>query len=164
MCSSDLTGCTILLKKDLLRYALPFPERLAYHDWYLAVVAAKFSQITYISAALTKYRQHIAQDTGTKKPSKLQSLLIDKINRFRGKKIHRVIAYEKHLKNLNSIADVHVFKNEQQSIIDAKNYFENYLSSPIHLKTFLIGLKYSKNKYSKKNYLYVRNILDDIVG
>lgn len=162
--SNVVTGCTILFKKDLLRYALPFPERLAYHDWYLAVVAAKFSQITYISAALTKYRQHIAQDTGTKKPSKLQSLLIDKINRFRGKKIHRVIAYEKHLKNLNSIADVHVFKNEQQSIIDAKNYFENYLSSPIHLKTFLIGLKYSKNKYSKKNYLYVRNILDDIVG
>lgn len=162
--SNAVTGCTTLFKKDLLSYVLPFPERLAYHDWYLAIVAAKLNQILYISDVLTKYRQHIEQDTGTKKPSKLQSLFVDKINRFRGKKIHRVIAYEKHLKNLNSIINLRFFKNEQRTIIEAKNYFENYLSSPIHLKTFLIGLKYSKNKYSKKNYLYVRNILDDIVG
>ncbi len=53
-----VTGCTIMGNKKLLEIALPFPESLHNHDWWLALVAACSGKIHYIDKPLTKYRQH----------------------------------------------------------------------------------------------------------
>jgi hypothetical protein len=50
-------GHTSLLKKELLRYALPVPANMPYDSW-LAYTAASVSYITYVDEALTGWRQH----------------------------------------------------------------------------------------------------------
>lgn len=52
-----VSGHSILLKKDLLCYALPFPEGSWYDQW-LAYVAATKGSIDFIDASLVKYRIH----------------------------------------------------------------------------------------------------------
>lgn len=53
-----VTGCTIIAKKKLVKLALPFPNNLPMHDWYLAIIAAVNGKIDFVDESLIKYRQH----------------------------------------------------------------------------------------------------------
>ena len=55
-------GHSILLKKELLEYALPIPDKMPYDTW-LAYTAASISHIYYVDEPLTNWRQH--QDSFT---------------------------------------------------------------------------------------------------
>ncbi|MEO7984033.1 MAG: glycosyltransferase [Bacteroidota bacterium] len=50
-------GHTMLLKKELLAYALPIPAKIPYDTW-LAYTAASISQVNYVDEVLTYWRQH----------------------------------------------------------------------------------------------------------
>jgi glycosyltransferase involved in cell wall biosynthesis len=52
-----VTGHTILMKRDLLQLALPFPHD-GYYDWWLGFIALKAHKLTYLNKVLTKYRIH----------------------------------------------------------------------------------------------------------
>ncbi|MDR1195126.1 MAG: glycosyltransferase family 2 protein [Endomicrobium sp.] len=56
--SNSVTGCTLMLKKELLNTAIPFPKNTQYHDWWLAICAAKYGKIKYLDMPLVKYRMH----------------------------------------------------------------------------------------------------------
>ena len=51
-------GTTILLKSDLLKIALPIPDDVKYHDWWLTCVAASRNGCAYTDEILLFYRQH----------------------------------------------------------------------------------------------------------
>ena len=53
-----VTGCTCLFTKELLINALPFPNNLLLHDFWLGVVAKKTHGLKYIDMPLILYRQH----------------------------------------------------------------------------------------------------------
>ncbi len=55
--SNCISGHSMLFKRDLLKYILPFPN-LLYHDWWIAYIAALTGNIIYIAAPLVKYRIH----------------------------------------------------------------------------------------------------------
>ncbi|RTL02184.1 MAG: glycosyltransferase family 2 protein [Proteobacteria bacterium] len=56
---NNVTGCTIMITRDLLNHALPFPElKVMYHDHYLAIVAKKFDKLVKFKQPLVYYRQH----------------------------------------------------------------------------------------------------------
>lgn len=59
---NSVTGCTILMRRQLIPHVLPFPEQPQgdhwYHDHWLAVVAAHLGSIAHIREALVHYRQH----------------------------------------------------------------------------------------------------------
>jgi len=61
-----VTGCTILMNRELLDFALPVPEEALMHDWWLALCAAVFGHIEYIDEPLVKYRQHGKNEVGAK--------------------------------------------------------------------------------------------------
>ncbi|MDZ4793337.1 MAG: glycosyltransferase [Bacteroidota bacterium] len=50
-------GHTMLLRKELLEYALPIPANMPYDTW-LAYTAASISTIRYVNETLTGWRQH----------------------------------------------------------------------------------------------------------
>lgn len=52
-----ISGHTILFKRNLLKYALPFNNDIP-HDYWLAYHAAQYSEIAYKNEALVRYRQH----------------------------------------------------------------------------------------------------------
>lgn len=50
-----VTGCTMMMKTDIAKAALPFPE-FVFHDWWLAVNAALKGNIAMAPKPLMKYR------------------------------------------------------------------------------------------------------------
>lgn len=50
-----VTGCTMMMKTDIAKAALPFPE-FVFHDWWLAVNAALKGNIAMALKPLMKYR------------------------------------------------------------------------------------------------------------
>jgi glycosyltransferase involved in cell wall biosynthesis len=58
-----ISGHTILFKRELLRFALPFPTDIHY-DWWLAFCASQHAAIQVIHEPLVGYRQHIANAVG----------------------------------------------------------------------------------------------------
>lgn len=57
-------GCTMLFNRALRRLALPFPDRIIMHDWWLLLVAAAAGRFAYLPEALVDYRQHGANTLG----------------------------------------------------------------------------------------------------
>lgn len=64
---SMVTGCTVMMNRALLKKALPLPEGVLMHDWWLGLVASAFGVIRFIPQATMFYRQHGKNDTGAKK-------------------------------------------------------------------------------------------------
>jgi glycosyltransferase involved in cell wall biosynthesis len=61
---NNVTGCTVLINKPLKDLAFPVPEGAIMHDWWLAIVAAAFGRIGYVSRPLVRYRQHQGNELG----------------------------------------------------------------------------------------------------
>jgi glycosyltransferase involved in cell wall biosynthesis len=64
--SNTVTGCTALCNEALLRRALPIPPAAVMHDWWLALVAGAFGQLSFIDEPLLLYRQHGANTIGAR--------------------------------------------------------------------------------------------------
>ena len=57
---SYVLGCACAVNRPLLELALPLPEPIASHDWWLALCAAAAGDITCLGAPLLNYRRHAA--------------------------------------------------------------------------------------------------------
>lgn len=51
-------GCAMVGNRALARQALPFPECIAHHDWWLLTLAAAGGKVLIVNEALICYRQH----------------------------------------------------------------------------------------------------------
>ena len=60
------TGCTMLFNRALIKTALPFPDEIIQHDWWLALVASRLGAITFEPQPLVMYRQHSNNIIGAK--------------------------------------------------------------------------------------------------
>ncbi|MGH7507495.1 MAG: glycosyltransferase family 2 protein, partial [Longimicrobiales bacterium] len=59
-----VTGCATLVNRALLRVAIPIPDGVTMHDWWLAQCAAASGTIVYLPAPGVLYRQHGANAVG----------------------------------------------------------------------------------------------------
>ncbi len=59
------TGATMLFRKALLEYALPFPAEWVHDEW-LAIIAAAVGDVQLIQQSLIDYRQHDNNQIGVK--------------------------------------------------------------------------------------------------
>ncbi len=64
---NTITGCTVMINRELANMALPIPNNVIMHDWWLGLVAATFGKIIYIDMPMVFYRQHSKNDTGATK-------------------------------------------------------------------------------------------------
>lgn len=56
---NSITGCTMVVKKEIAKKSLPFPDFKTYvHDHWLALNASIYGSIGYIEKPLVKYRIH----------------------------------------------------------------------------------------------------------
>lgn len=51
-------GCCIAFRRKLLKKALPFPENIPMHDWWLGLVAEAYYNSCFIKEPLLLYRRH----------------------------------------------------------------------------------------------------------
>lgn len=64
--ANTVTGAASMFPRYLLRYILPFPERVGslYHDHWIAIIALAIGKIKYIDRPLYDYIQHSANVIG----------------------------------------------------------------------------------------------------
>lgn len=61
--SNFVTGCSMMVKKDIAKRAVPFEETLI-HDQWIAIIAAINGKIEFVNKPLVRYRQHSFNQTG----------------------------------------------------------------------------------------------------
>ncbi len=73
-----VTGCTMMINRNLLEKCLPIPETALMHDWWVALCAAALGRIGFINRPLLKYRQHGKNSVGAKS-------VVAALNPFKGR-------------------------------------------------------------------------------
>ncbi len=61
--SNFVTGCAMMVKKEVAKKAVPF-EKTLIHDQWIAIIAALEGKIEFINKSLVRYRQHSNNQTG----------------------------------------------------------------------------------------------------
>lgn len=61
--SNFVTGCAMIVKKDIALKAVPFLEELVHDNW-IAIIAALEGKIEFLNKRLVRYRQHNNNQTG----------------------------------------------------------------------------------------------------
>ncbi len=61
---NTVTGCTMLINRELANLSLPISNRAIMHDWWIAMVASAFGKIAYINESTIAYRQHGGNEIG----------------------------------------------------------------------------------------------------
>ena len=66
-----VTGCTVLAKKEMIKYVLPFPttSKHVIHDYWIGIMVALNGKLAYMPEKYIKYRQHGNNQVGTEKIS-----------------------------------------------------------------------------------------------
>jgi hypothetical protein len=59
-----VTGCTSVVNRACLSWALPFPDNAVLHDWWLALIAKRFGCLAYLERPTVSYRQHATNVVG----------------------------------------------------------------------------------------------------
>lgn len=67
-----VTGCTVMINRKMAALARKAadPSRIIMHDWWMAIIAARFGVIACINEPLVQYRQHGINSIGAKKLGK----------------------------------------------------------------------------------------------
>lgn len=63
MMSNFVTGCAMIVKKDIAKKAIPFEGTLV-HDQWISIIAAIDGKIEFVNKPLVRYRQHGLNQTG----------------------------------------------------------------------------------------------------
>ena len=91
--SNFVTGCAMMVRKDIALKATPFLDELV-HDQWIAIIAALSGKIEFIDKTLVRYRQHSSNQTGILKDIfDKESYYEKRINDF----YNRYVAYKKRL-------------------------------------------------------------------
>jgi len=160
---NDITGCTILFKKELLSIILPFPLGLSYHDWWIAMCAASRKGIKYVDQALVKYRQHNNQEAGAgiNRSSALVALT-QKMRLFNRKAFIQVS--EKQLANILSAKNILKEWYSEELVRDAIAYHKSLVSGLIHFHAFIIALRRSETVRPNDNLGFFKLFYRDLFG
>lgn len=70
-------GATMAFKSSLLKYALPFPEKIEMHDIWIFFISTFFGKTTYYNQPLIHYRRHglNVSNTGSKTSNPLSRII-----------------------------------------------------------------------------------------
>ncbi|TLT06358.1 glycosyltransferase family 2 protein [Aliarcobacter thereius] len=63
---NTITGCTMLINRELAKKSLDIPENAIMHDWWIGLVASCFGNIGSVNTSTIKYRQHGKNTIGAK--------------------------------------------------------------------------------------------------
>lgn len=69
LAQNTAVGCTLAFRSSVLELALPFPESLMNHDWWLALCISVAGGLGLIDEPLVQYRQHANNSIGAYRPA-----------------------------------------------------------------------------------------------
>ena len=129
--SNFVTGCAMIVRKDVVLKAIPFLDELV-HDQWIAIIAGLNGKIEFIDKRLVRYRQHSNNQTGILKDVyDKESYYKKRINDF----YDRYIAYKKRLTSFEE------FRNYTENGIKWIEARKNY-STKVSIEDLKIMIKY----------------------
>ena len=129
--SNFVTGCAMIVRKDIAIKAIPFLDELV-HDQWIAIIAALNGKIEFIDKQLIRYRQHSNNQTGILKDVyDKKSYYERRIDDF----YDRYIAYKQRLASFEELRNY--IENSIKWIEARKSY-----SNKVSLKDLKIMIKY----------------------
>lgn len=105
------TGCTMLITKEYARTVTPIPASVAYHDYWIALLAFKSHGVKIVHQGLVRYRQHGNNVLGAKARETLFST-IRKLPQLRAKWEHSW--KNVHLCHFRALKDFPLLFNEEE--------------------------------------------------
>lgn len=119
-----VTGCTMMLNRQLCQLSLPVPNEALMHDWWIALTAATFGKIGIVNEPTILYRQHGSNTLGAKKFKLFKTLKDGFIaycnkdrtlqNKMNARQAQAKVFFERFKTQLN--------RNEQLMFIDYLNF------------------------------------------
>lgn len=73
-------GCCMAFRRELLNYALPFPQGIPMHDMWLGMIAETQGSVSFLPKPLSLYRRHIcsASDAAGRSSASIGKMLADR--------------------------------------------------------------------------------------
>lgn len=136
-----ITGCTVMINKQLALLSIPISNKTIMHDWWLGLVASAFGVISYIDIPTVMYRQHSQNSIGAKKFGVL----------FIIKRLFSTITLKKHCEQAEAFYKLfllYLSENQKKMLI---NFLE--IEQTNYFKKIYMLLKYRFLKYG-----IIRNI------
>jgi glycosyltransferase involved in cell wall biosynthesis len=160
---NDMTGCTALFKRRLLDQALPFPDGLAYHDWWLAICASTRHGVKFLDRPLVKYRQHGAQNTGAFETKGVHLFnTLRKLRVFSGAEKKLISA--KQLRNLDS-GKAYLLRHLPGELVrQAMDYHRSLSKGLFHWRAFMIGVRMPGTLRPGDRLAVVKLVTNDLIG
>ena len=127
-----VTGCTVIINKELKELATPFPNGIVMHDWWLALLAASEGKIDFLEESTILYRQHGENSVGAKKY-------------FSAKNLKKVLSINE-MKNQieKTMLQAAIFsKYKPQTYLKGRDFAEEYLEyikNKNYLPIFRLGI------------------------
>ncbi|MCX7680010.1 MAG: glycosyltransferase family 2 protein [Spirochaetes bacterium] len=149
--SNFAIGCTMLFRKELKEYFLPFPEGIPYHDWWIAVVAAIKGKIGFYREPLVLYRYHGNNSTLTGERNVVESIF-DKLSDV-WKKMGSTY-YEEKLTWFNSLIQSKLLTEKQRTYVEEiKIVYRDVLTKYFPLRATIIALKNREKMFQRRGPL-----------
>lgn len=145
-----VTGCTVLMKREILKKAHPIPSSIDYHDWWYGIIASTMGGVYVHPEPLILYRQHEGNHTGAYKSKNVSISIFSKmaliINKNHIQK--RKLAGKRIVERLKIYRNINKFEAHEQNILkELILYYKSWGNGFFHLKAFWIALKYRDSIY-----------------
>ncbi len=134
--SNVATGCTVMINKALRDLAVPVPQEVMMHDWWMGLTAVALGRTDYIAEPTMLYRQHSMNVVGAKWDITIKTV-VQKIFDF---------------KKLKQINRAHLLKTQKQALALAARY-KTLLPSKAYKKISTYADLDSRNYFLKRYYI-----------
>lgn len=153
---SFIIGCTLMLKRELLLTALPFPEGEKFHDRWLSLIACKLDGVVFLDEQLVLYRKHAGNTIGLSKASHL----FDKLFGFLLKPIDRK-TFQIQEKRLLYLSKHKIFNDEEKWFLQtAHDYYYDRLQKGLHVCAFKIAFENRDVVFPNvKGFLRIKSVI-----
>ncbi len=143
-------GCTMLVQRDLMNAALPFPDDIDFHDHWLSCVALVAGSGLHFVDTVTVYYRHHGGNVYARLPDAAEKgcALHEKNQKWTASLITRVSQLFSRYKDRLS--------NEQKALCDLSVRYHYWIASGVHLfKRIAIFIKYYNIAYYKNSTLHL---------
>lgn len=153
-----ISGNTIMFRKELKDFCLPFPPTISFHDVWIAFVAATCGSIGYVDQPLILYRQHACNITDINKKRKKRKNVVQKL-------AAKTQSYEKRVAFISSFAHFPQLKKRDQHFFHQLLALSNqYNDSYINIRLLVFLFKHRKKLYAIDKHIKLSQIFKDSLG
>jgi len=134
-----VTGCTAMVKRELVEQSPPFSEEMP-HDQWLALLAADRNRLSYMPVSLLDYRQHSGNATGAGDDWRTFSLPRSaRVNK--GKHAEKALRLKAFLDKTKSVLN----EKNRATVIDLIHYHECFADSKLNVCGMFLHLKHFRS-------------------